>query len=250
MEFHYDGFGSPYVINVLGTGIGANIKVVDDSAYAGTVAMTKLQLLNEVSPKTNGNLIPFKAKIQYNATLLHAIDKKATSNINEKNIERVEINGYWDTKTPLISEFETLVSLGDALYTPLILEEFDWLDESGMPLNFPTELYHGTFKLLGVCTAGGIRLYSPGNKIKINKASPNPAIDFIVVEFNLEEIGYSEISVVNTLGVKVLNGYQELTINPGDRVVSIDVASLHSGCYFLQLKTPTGVNQTMINIVR
>ena len=236
LEFHYDGTGSPAVVQLYGQGLGGLIKIDSDSAFAGEKRMLRLRLGNNIKPKSNDLATGFKAVISYNPTLLSCQDVNVTKNYNLL-AETVEINGKWNGKSNLLGEFEIIAGLGNADSTNLVLEEFFWLDDNEQPVDYEVEMQNGTFKLLGICYEGGARLINPNNKVELLQISPNPNDGNLAVELNLIEEGFSTLSICNSNGQLMYE--QNLSGSTGKIDLNIDTKEYGNGLYFVSLQTPT-----------
>jgi hypothetical protein len=56
---------------------------------------------------------------------------------------------------------------------------FTWLDGAGLPAQIDVATDSGTFYLLGICPAGGTRLYNPDGQVSMAHVNPNPASGII-----------------------------------------------------------------------
>ena len=236
LEFHYDGVGSPAVIQLYGQGLGGKIVIDSDSAFAGEKRMLRLRLGNNIKPKSNDLATGFKAVISYNPTLLSCQDVNVTKNYSLL-AETIEINGKWDGKSNLLGEFEVTAGLGNADSTNLVLEEFFWLDDNEQPVDYEVEMQNGTFKLLGICYEGGKRLINPNNKVELLQISPNPNDGNLAVELNLIEEGLSTLSICNSNGQLMYE--QNISGTTGKIDLKINTKEYGNGLYFVSLQTPT-----------
>jgi hypothetical protein len=236
LEFHYDGVGSPAIVQLFGQGIGGKVLIDDDSAYAGEKRMLRIRLVNKIFPKIDGTISGFKAVISYNPTLLTSVDNSIPKKF-ELIKETIELHKNWDGLTDLLGEFEVVAGLGDAESTNLVLEEFNWLDENKNVIKFDVEKQNGTFKLLGICYEGGARLINPNNKVELLQISPNPNDGNLAVELNLIEEGSSTLSIYNSNGQLMFE--QNISGATGKNNLNIDTKVYGNGLYFVSLQTPT-----------
>lgn len=79
--------------------------------------------------------------------------------------------------------------------------------------------------------------------------SPNPAISTTTLSFEATSLYIGTISIVNALGEKVINEVRNITV--GNNVISINVAQLYSGKYYIMMPMESGhtINKELI-IVR
>ena len=60
---------------------------------------------------------------------------------------------------------------------------------------------------------------------------PNPAIDELILEFDLEQRAATTIKLVDISGKVVYSAF----INPGIQIVNIDLSMLSEGVYFIHI---------------
>lgn len=81
------------------------------------------------------------------------------------------------------------------------------------------------------------------------KLSPNPAADQTMLEFSLEESATLGIEVFNAFGQKV-KSINQVDYTNGNHQVSLDVADLASGMYFVRMTSETGVKTHELTVNR
>ncbi|MDA9774620.1 T9SS type A sorting domain-containing protein [Saprospiraceae bacterium] len=74
---------------------------------------------------------------------------------------------------------------------------------------------------------------------------PNPAIDELIVEFEIGKLSQLSLEVVNILG-QVVYIEKDESIPPGKNRKRIDVSTYEAGAYFVFLETKNGVVQHKI----
>lgn len=94
----------------------------------------------------------------------------------------------------------------------------------------------GSFKLLGLCYAGGPRLVNP-NGIVSMIIPANPVSDWVRVNVNLLEDGPTKLECYDACGRKVYTLVDEY-LSHGARSYQIPARSLGTGLYYLMLQTP------------
>jgi hypothetical protein len=103
------------------------------------------------------------------------------------------------TEIGVLAEFEFIAKLGDNINTPLIIEEFVWLDPDNRSIR--TDRKHGEFTLLGVCRVDDdARLIISSGIVARISAMPNPAATFVTIEFVTGEDGRALIHLVDGIG--------------------------------------------------
>lgn len=247
LEFHYDGVGSPAIVQLFGEGIGGKVIIDNDSAYPGEKRFLRLRLGNEIKPSAQTGVTQFRVKLSYNPTILTMLDSKAVKTFDLIK-ETVEITSPWDNVAELLGEFEVEAGLGNAEFSDLVIEEFNWLDAQGNVIDFGTEKQNGTFKLLGICYEGGARLVNPNGIAGIIQIKPNPASEDIEIGINLIEKGYSIVSIYNSNGEKMKE--YNMTGKKGLQTINLDISDFSNGLYFVQLLTPTIVKNQKLMIIK
>lgn len=218
------------------------------AADAGSKVMIPL-ILEESQDLLRRGPIRFRGRIRFNGTLLEPTGLTPECSW-EGNDCVLEVEGVAVTDVGVIAELEFIAKLGNDVNTPLIIEEFDWFPDDNRTIE--TVRKHGEFTLLGVCREGeGARLIlsNSGGVVARVSAMPNPASEYVTVEFVAGERGVTRIGLVDGLGSeRAVIVDQEVE---GDRIyrVGFDLSTISSGSYFLVMKTPTVV-RTIPLIVR
>jgi hypothetical protein len=246
--FEYSGVGSPAIVQLYGQGIGGKVAILDDSAYNGEKTYLKLELGNNIIPKTQSIATGYKVKLSFNPTLLSITDKRAKNTFTEL-AENVQITSQWDGANKTLGTFEAIAGLGDAESTNLVIEDFKWLDKNNNEINFDVETVNGTFSLLGVCHEGGPRLYIPTGKAEIMMIKPNPASDEINITVNTIEDGETYLILYNSLGTEV-SRIKVDSLFTGEKHVFLNMTEYSNGIYFIKYQTPTWSDLKKIIIYR
>ncbi|MDP4228850.1 MAG: T9SS type A sorting domain-containing protein, partial [Bacteroidota bacterium] len=105
------------------------------------------------------------------------------------------------------------------------------------------------FYLLGICPAGGTRLYDPDGLVSLAHINPNPANGIIHVEINTIESGRTQVAVMNLLGQHVAT-LSDGELKPGSHSFDLDTKYLSAGSYFITLITPTVRRMERVDIVK
>lgn len=233
IAFSYSGVGSPAIVGLFGTGIGGNLRIANDSAYAGESRTLKL-IMEKVKPGGMAAIAPnFEAKIRFQNTIIAPINNSNWTVSNDSTY--LTITGKFGTTTD-IAQIPVIAGLGSIQSTSVDIVEFVLKDDAGNLVEYDFESESGTFTLLGICPEGGNRLINPTGKINIASIKPNPSDNEIAVELQLvEKTGYKLI-IVNSNGQTV----REITkdnANKGTTLENISVSDLSSGVYNLILQT-------------
>ena len=217
------------------------------AADAGTRLSIPL-ILEESNDLLRRGPVRFRARIRYNGTLLQPTG--ATPECQwEGNDCILEIEGVADKEVGVIAELDVIAKLGNDVNTPLLIEEFEWFPDDNREIQ--TRRKHGEFTLLGICREGEqarLIVSNRGGVIARISAMPNPASEYVTVEFIAGERGNVRITLVDGIGTEQgVIADQEVE---GDRVyrVGVDLSTLPSGSYFLVMQTPTVVRTTPLII--
>ncbi len=246
--FEYNGIGSPQIVQLFGTGIGGLVSIPYDSAYAGDIVNIPI-VLEKIKPEGIQALASrFVVKIKFQSTILYPLDRTTISKISNDSII-VRIEGIIPNDNVLIN-FPVIVGLGNVEETDIEILEFNFYDNYGNIVEYDVEHHFGSFKLLGICPEGGKRLINPSPKAGIISASPNPSSNYLDIEISLIENGSTELSLYNSIGTKELIVLDRNNTERGVFHYRIDTSELSTGQYFLQLRTPTHIENRMIILVK
>ncbi len=176
----------------------------------------------------------FTCTLRFNRSLLEPDDAWPSVDAGRDRIITISGNRSDALTSGALIQVGFTVALGDTEETVLHLDSLVWTN--GKPVT--TSLSNGTFKLLGICTQGGKRLFSADGYFGITSMAPNPAGGSLSIDYRLIEPGITTLRIVDMLGrnvLTVLAGESE----PGLYHATIDVSSLQSGIYTIILQSPT-----------
>ncbi|MEI6090809.1 MAG: choice-of-anchor D domain-containing protein [bacterium] len=250
LEFHYNGAGSPAVVNLFGEGviissITAVLTTDNLAGYPGDTVNIPIILKNEFNVYAS-DIKNLKCEVLFNPTILAPIDlnQYPVTIINDTTakivIDNIPLDG--DLGEPLI-KIPFKVALGNAEGCDLILQNAVSNDGKAV---IQTE--NGKFTLLGICYDGGTRLINPTGKVEIMQIKPNPANEDIEIGVNLIEKEYSLVSVFNSNGVKMKEF--NLSGKTGFHNIKLNISEFSNGLYFVQLQTPTIVKNQKLMIIK
>ena len=190
--------------------------------------------------------LPFRVRIRFNGTLLEPSGSTPPCQWEGDDCI-IEYEGVATTEIGVLAEFEFIAKLGDNINTPLIIEEFVWLDPDDRSIR--TERKHGEFTLLGVCRVDDdARLIISSGIVARISAMPNPAATFVTIEFVTGEDGRALIHLVDGLGNQQATLVDQQVEGTQLYQVGVDISAYSSGSYFLVLQTPTVVRTTPLII--
>ena len=232
--FVYNGPSSPAILNVFGQGLGGLVSIADDSGYAGdhkniSMILGKVPVTSVQSAATN-----FSARIAYDRTVLYP---SSGSVQHGARFDTVTVNGSIGSDS-ILADLPFVAMLGESMTSPMNLVDFAWLDGAGQPADFDAETSSGTFYMLGICPAGGTRLFNPDGQVSTAHINPNPASGTAHIEIETIEKGRTQLTVMNLLGQKVATIWDG-ELEPGQHSFEFKTNDLASGSYFFTLTTPT-----------
>ena len=217
------------------------------AADAGATVKIPLILEESVDLLRRGP-VRFRARIRYNGTLLEPTG--VTPECQWEGDECVlEVEGTAVNDLGVLMELEFVAKLGNDVNTPLVIEEFEWFPEDNRAVR--TKRKHGEFTLLGICRVGDnprLILSNTGGVVARISAMPNPASDFVTVEFVAGEAGNARVALVDGLGMEQALIAEQVVERDRTYRVGVDLSTISSGSYFLVLKTPTVVRSTPLII--
>jgi WD40 repeat protein len=242
--FEYAGIGSPAIANLFGNGIGGLVYVPNDSGYVGDRKSIQL-MLGKMKPDVIASIAPkFKATLRLHNNHLAPINKNNVTMQNDSLY--INLQGSIGS-TSLLAEFPVLVGLGNVDYSWIDIVDFDFLDASGNPVNYDFEMQNGSFKTLGICYEGGIRLINSTTPVPLLTVSPNPSDGKVEIEVNLIEDGVSSLKIYNSAGFLI----EEMGFSSsGSRTIELDTKRYSNGLYFITIETPTQFDKTKCLLVK
>jgi hypothetical protein len=233
ISFDY-GAANPAILSLFGQGLGGLVLIKDDSGYAGDKRNIPLVLQNVPASSVQSSITNYSARITYNRTDLYS----SGGLIQSGNLyDTVTMKGSLQPDNSLGSVPFTVL-LGENIKSPLNIVDFSWLDDSGQPLDFDVDTKSGTFTLLGICPAGGNRLYDPNGQVSMAHVTPNPSNGMIHIDIQTTESGRTQLAVMNLLGVQVAV-ISDGELKTGMHSFDFNTNGLAAGSYFLLLQTPT-----------
>ncbi len=190
--------------------------------------------------------MPFRVRIRFNGTLLEPTGSTPPCEWDGDDCI-LEYEGVAVSEIGVLAEFEFIAKLGDNLNTPLIIDEFVWLQPDDRTIR--TVRKHGEFTLLGICREGDHpRLIVDNGVIARITAMPNPASAFVTIEFTTGEDGTARIHLVDGIGNQLATLLDQQVEATKIYQLGVDITTYSSGSYFLVLQTPTVVRTTPLII--
>ncbi|MBM2816750.1 MAG: hypothetical protein HW421_3512 [Ignavibacteria bacterium] len=258
-------------LNVLIVNAELTLKADTLAGKAGDIVWLNVTVV-KTNPGDETTVIPLTTSLTFNATLLDPCsnpncDKKGQndklyytglgnivnndnhlSSLYNNNLKR-KLDIKFDYSVNIntgdkILSIPCRVTLGDALRTDLYIDN-SLSVESGVEV-VPN---HGDFALIDVCMEGGPRLINALGKVDLLQPRPNPSHQSCELEFETSEVGNTQLTIVNSIGIKIATIFNG-DIVPGRRIVLLNSSKLESGVYFIILQTPTLKKTVRMDVIK
>ncbi len=192
------------------------------------------------------NIDAISVDLLFNPTLLYFVDydaEKISKNVSKITLNNINIHSIEDD---ILVMLNVITALGNAESCDLTLANPKL--HGG---NANVQLNHGKFTLEGICHEGGTRLFD-GGKINfgIHSVSPNPASDWMKIEFGVIEKGTTKLELYDIVGKKIKILLEENIEEEGIRTVNTDISQFGQGQYILILKSGSMIEQKTVFLVR
>ena len=174
-------------------------------------------------------------KVKYRANILERVNYDAEEEIVDGyRISEMSMD-FTDNihEGMVVGELDLRAMLGSELSSEI--EIIDVNVKNGIVY---TDVDNGSFELEGLCMNGGPRLYAVEGYNALGVISPQPAVDFIDINFSVKEEKETRILLYNSLG-KLERVLYEAVPDMGDYSIRVSVKELESGVYYVVMKTPT-----------
>lgn len=206
------------MIPALVADIGVNIKVPLILLQSADLARAKAKT--------------FEAVIRYN---IHVLESTRFPCSRTGDSCRITVTGTLGTNDTLMS-LPFLTKLGDAEYTPLIIESFRWIEAPNALITTQS----GRIDFTGICHEGDTtRLVFTTKPTALLNAYPNPASDNTTIRLQLGERGATQLVMVDVQGRTMATFLNSADARIGEHVVEANISEVPSGSYYLLLRTPT-----------
>jgi uncharacterized protein YegL len=229
LEFHYDDFDSPKIIQLIGEGLDNEdemvIRVDSAAAYAGEEVT--ISIIYESGPNpTDIGATSISTNLIFNPSLLYSYDYPIHKIDNKHAFIKLEnLSANTEPGDTLVAiNFE--IGLGNASKCDLKLDNILVHEATEVPMR-----KDGLFTLLGICEEGGKRLIRVDKNEKLIYVSPNPSEEIVEIELLLIEKGLTKVTLYNELGKAVKKLFDEDVSEFGKRTIKSNVSELSPGIY-------------------
>lgn len=211
------------------------VRIGDAAAEPGT-RLTIPVKLEEAQGLLRRGPLQYRARIRFNGTLLEPTGGTPQCQWDQDDCV-LELTGTVTQEDQVLAQLEFIAKLGNDISTPLVLEEFEWLNIGEREIK--TVRKHGQFTLLGVCRVDGqVRLIlSHGISARVS-VMPNPASEQANIEYVSDELGRVRLSLVDGIGVERMILVDQDVEGARMYQLQVDLTQMPSGSYFLVLQTP------------
>lgn len=198
---------------------------------------TTIPLLLQESRNINDQKNPprrFEVRIRFNATLLEPQNLSNVQRINDDYIITLQGERNGNDSAGVLAEIEFIAKLGNAENTPLVIEDFRWLDNA----NIITLKKDGEALIGGICRGGDtVRLLHRSKKAMITSVFPQPASEQMTIDLTFNEKGATVVYLTDMNGNTVATLLNEV-VTVAARTLVVPLADIASGSYFLMMRTP------------
>jgi hypothetical protein len=220
------------VRSLLGVPSGTSLimlpNVVADIGVRINVPLIILQSTNLERAKAKN----FEAVLRYN---IHVLEALSSSCVRTNDSCRITVTGSIGASDTLIT-LPFLTKLGNAEYSPLVIESFRWVDAPSVSVT----MRDGRVDFTGICHEGGTtRLVFTTQQTAITQVAPNPASSNTTVTMSLGKRGATELTLVDMNGRTVATLFVNPNAGSGTYTIPYSLNDIASGNYYLMLRTPT-----------
>ncbi len=188
----------------------------------------------------------FRTAVRMKRSLLIPADPPSIGTIATRD-RVVEMMGPSRTSPGPLGELTFIAALGDTDSTPLHFEYFVW-QNAALAVDSSVRTIDGSFHLLGVCPAGGNRLFLATGALMLAAPNPNPVTGSAAVAFATAESGRTQLLLYDELGRVAATIFDGDALG-GQHTTTLNAASLPTGIYLCVLRTSTQRVARFVHIV-
>lgn len=156
----------------------------------------------------------------------------------------IKINGtYIDFSNKILENIKFLVLLGDTDLTKLTINEFIWDQESVEVIT-----HNGSVRILNECY-NTTRFVKNGYSKESIIAKPNPATDYIEIDFEITSDGFYSIQLRDNNG-KFMTNLMTSFLSPGIYQKRFQMNDLPSGIYFFVLSSDKAIISQKVLLIK
>lgn len=225
--FEYNGVGSPLKTQLFGNGIGAILKISDDSAFTDETKLFKINIGN-LSPDKIATLgTNFETTIRFESTVLSPIN--GTDFWSRGDSTYMMVKGELGTSS-VLAQIPLTAHSGGASETMIDIVKMELKDKAGKIVDYDFETESGKFTLLGVKIDTVSNVIDLSNVASLISIKPNPANENIELEYSTQDSKSCQFTIMNLLGQPL---YTTPLVPSQNGHKSIDVRYLPIGQYYV-----------------
>lgn len=228
------------------TGAGASSSAVlvvgNNQGYPGDIVSIPIQLTSANQLAISGAK-QFNAQLVMNATVLEPTDPAMRGTISGFDRTINLTLPIQPITSNILGTIECRVMLGTDDTITLQLQN---LDAGGAPVGLSAQA--GKFTVLGICEAGGKRLFNPYGMPTVS-IMPNPPHEGMNIDIHTVETGHHTLRIISSLGETVAV-ISDGILEHGDYTFSYPTDKLSNGTYRVIVQTPTMQMSTQCVIMK
>lgn len=251
LAIKHSGSSSPLLINLYGNATGElldTIAIELGNIYAESGKQVELPIKITNLSKHNKylKLKTIKANLSFNSTLLEPVGT-FTNDVIDRYERTITLDIPYDgNKSENNYSIKFNVGLGNDTVSAFKLYNIYPLED--VKVKFVA--YDGSFKLVGYCTQGGVRLFDPiSGNFSLFQNRPNPFITTSIIEFELIERGRTSLKIYDLTGNLVKIVFDEFK-QQGKYILTLNASDFAPGLYYYVLETPTQKFTRSMQILR
>jgi WD40 repeat protein len=237
LEFHYDGVGSPAIVQLFGEGIGteiySEITVDQYTQQAGEEFIIDLQMTESENMDSLGAPRDFEAELSYNGSIVYFEEGICDNGFDCK----LNIAGTWDGVSENIYSIPAVATLGNTEFTDIEITDFEWKDSQ---LETDIDLLNGSLTIDGICEDEAVRLYHVGDVPFSIATRPQPFSNELKVQIGMRETLTIDILLLDLNGIEIKKFVTSETLNQGKYDFNFDTSDLNAGVYYIRLISDKG----------
>lgn len=257
-----DPCGDTLRIRVRGTAVNrlllANLRWEEISGTTGDATRARLFIQQQNLEGQGGEML-LRTSVRFDASILVPLGVAGAPGVTTARITGDELRGNDRIVTleaqgefpsdGVLLELRLLPALGRTDFTPLAFDGVELrlvANGAAVPI---ADTSDGSFRLLDICTEGGVRLFHSTGFLKLAVVRPNPVRDLAVVEFETIEDVRARLIIYDITGAVMAVPYDAVE-RPGTRVIGIDVSALPAGTYWITLEAGSALLRQPMTVAR
>lgn len=240
LAIKHSGSSSPLLINLFGNATGElldtlAIQVGDIFAESGKQVELPIKITNLSKSNKYLKLKKIRASLTFNSTMLEPLGAFVDDVINRYE-RTITFDMPFDGS--IVENYHKIkfnVGLGND--TVSVFRIFNIYPIEDVKVKFIS--MDGSFKLVGYCSQGGVRLFDPiSGNFSLFQNRPNPFVTTSIIEFELIERGRTSLKIYDINGELIKTVFDEYK-QQGKYILNLNASDFAPGLYYYVLETPT-----------